>query len=284
MPTYAVTAASGHLGHRVVETLLDRGVPAEEIVAVARTPEKAADLEARGVDVRQADYSDPPTLDPAVEGVRRLLLVSANEVGYRVAEHAAVIDAASRAGVERILYTSILNADTTFNPMAPEHQETEAAIRASGLPYTMLRNGWYIETYTSQMEQYLNTGEILGAAGTGRVSAAFRSDYADAAATALMRDEKGNVVYELGGKSFTFDEFAHTLTTATGVPVVYRDVPAADYEEALQLSGVTPERAGYLTAVDESIARGELETDRDDLAQLLGREPATLEDEIQAAR
>lgn len=284
MPTYAVTGASGQFGHRVVETLLDRGVPPEEIVAVARTPEKAADLSAREVDVRQADYSDPPTLDPALEGVRRLLLVSGNEVGYRVAEHTSVIDAASRAGVERILYTSMLNADTTLNPIAPEHKETEAVIRASGLPYTMLRNGWYIENYTGQLQQYLDSGEITGAAGAGRISAAFRNDYADAAATALMHDEEGNLVYELGGRSFTFDEFAHTLTLATGVPVVYRDFPAADYEEALQMAGVRPEKAGYLTAVDESIARGELETDSDDLARLLGREPATLADEIQAGR
>lgn len=163
MPTYAVTGASGHFGRRVIQTLLARGVPAEEIVAIARTPEKVADLSARGVDVRQADYAVPPSLGPALAGVRRLLLVSGNEVGNRVAEHTAVIEAAKKAGVERIVYTSMLNADTSKNPLAPEHQGTEEVIRASGLPYTLLRNGWYIENYTAQIAHFLTTGAIPAA-------------------------------------------------------------------------------------------------------------------------
>jgi uncharacterized protein YbjT (DUF2867 family) len=283
MPTYAVTGAGGHFGRRVIGTLLARDVPAEEIVAIARTPEKVADLSARSVDVRQADYTDPPSLAPALAGVRRLLLVSGSEVGNRVAEHTSVIEAAQKAGVERIVYTSILNADTSKNPLAPEHQGTEAVIRASGLPYTLLRNGWYTENYTIQTARFLNTGEILGAAGSGRISAAPRNDYADAAATALTRDDEGNAVYELGGQSFTFDELARALTAATGIRVLYRDFPAGEYAQALQVAGERPEAAGFIAAVDESIRRGELETDSDDLARLLGRAPTPLADAIHAA-
>lgn len=283
MPAYAVTGASGHLGHRAVETLLAAGIPAAEIVAVVRTPAKAADLAERGVDVRQADYSQPSTLPAALAGVRRVLLVSASELGNRVAEHSAVLDAARGAGVERLLYTSIANADTTKNPLAPEHQGTEAAIRASGLAYTLLRNSWYLENYTGQLGQYTSTGQILGSAGTGRLSAALRNDFADAAAAALTRDEEGDAVYELGGASFDFTELAAAVTEATGTPVVYHDLPAAEYAKALEGFGVDPGTAAFVAALDESIARGELETTGDDLARLLGRPPTPLIEAIRAA-
>jgi NAD(P)H dehydrogenase (quinone) len=283
MPSYAVTGASGHFGRHAVETLLDRGVPAADIVAVARTPQKIVDLAERGVQVRPADYSDPSTLPAALDGVRRVLLVSGSEVGNRVAEHSAVLDAAQAAGAERLLYTSILNADTTKNPLAAEHQGTEAAIRASGLAYTLLRNGWYTENYTGQLAQYLANGQILGAAGKGRVSGAPRSDFAEAAVIALTRDEDGDAVYELGGPSFDFDELAAAVTEATGTPVVYRDLPAPEYATALEGFGVDPGTAAFVASLDESIARGELETGRDDLARLLGRPVTPLVDAFRAA-
>ena len=284
MPTYAVTGASGHLGRRVVEELLARGVPAQDVVAVVRTPAKAGDLADRGVQVRPGDYSDPQTLPAALAGVQRLLLVSASEPGNRVAQHTAVIDAAKDAGVERIAYTSILHADTSTNPLAPEHRATEEVLRASGVPFTVLRNSWYTENYTDQLGQYLERGEILGAAGNGRISAAPRPDYAVAAASALLADEPGNAVYELGGPAFTLAELAAAVSEVTGRTVGYRDVSPQELVEALQQAGLDAATAGFVAAIDESIAAGTLETDSDDLARLLGRDPTPLREAIRAAR
>ncbi len=186
MPTYAVTGASGHLGRLVIAELLARGVPASDVVAVVRTRAKAADLADRGVGVREADYSRPQTLGAALAGVQRLLLVSSSVAGQRAAHHASVIQAAKTAGASRVVYTSMLNADDTTSPLAGEHQDTERTLREAGVPFTLLRNGWYTENYTDQIGQYLEAGEILGAAGHGRISAATRQDYAAAAATALL--------------------------------------------------------------------------------------------------
>lgn len=218
MTTYAVTAASGRLGRLVVRELLARGVPAPGVVAVVRTPSRAADLAALGVQVREADYSRPPTLGPALAGVDRLLLISSSEPGQRVAQHTNVIEAARTAGVSRVVYTSLLNAGATTNPLAGEHQDSERALRAAGVPFTLLRNGWYTENYTNQLGQYLERGEILGAAGSGRISAAPRQDYAAAAAAALLQDEGGDRTHELGGPAFDLSELARVISEATGTP------------------------------------------------------------------
>ncbi|MGW1488208.1 SDR family oxidoreductase, partial [Micromonospora parva] len=274
MPTYAVTGATGRLGRLVIEQLLDSGVPAAEIAAIVRSPEKAADLAARGVEIRTANYDDPSTLPGAVAGVRRLLLISGDTPGQRVAQHTAVIDAAKLAGVERLVYTSILKADTTANPLAPEHKATEEVLAASGLSYTVLRNSWYTENYTDQLPQYLGSGTILGATGGSTISAATRADYAGAAVAALTRDEDGNAVYELGGTAFTFDELAAAVTEVTGTTVVHQDMSAAELASALQNVGLDAGTAGFVAALDQSIANGELTTDSDDLSRLLGR-PST---------
>jgi NAD(P)H dehydrogenase (quinone) len=290
MPTFAVTGASGHLGRQVVEHLLKRDVPAGEIVAVVRTPAKVADLAERGVVVRQGDYSRPETLAPALDGVRTLLLVSGTEVGRRVQQHTAVIDAARDAGVQRILYTSILRADTTANPIAPDHRGTEEALRASGVPFTVLRNGWYTENYTDRLGEYLERGEILSAAGTGRVSAATRDDFAAAAAAAMLRendaddtDDADDAVLELGGPSFSFDELAAAVTEVAGRTVVHRAMTPGELAAVLEGAGLDAGTAGFVAALDESIARGELRTDSDDLARLLGRPATSLREAIEAA-
>lgn len=286
MPTYGVTGASGHLGRRVVENLLARGVPAGEIVAVVRTQEKVADLAGRGIDVRQGDYSRPETLPAALAGVRRLLLVSGSEPGKRVPQHAAVIEAAKAAGVERLLYTSILRADTSTNPLAGEHKATEEIITAAGLPYTLLRNSWYTENYTRQLAQYLETGQILGAADTGKVSGAPRADYAEAATVALIgdgTDSGGDTVYELGGTAFTFEELAAAVTEVTGTKVVYRDLPPARYAAALGEAGLDAATAEFVAAIDASIATGDLETGSDDLTRLIGRPTGSLSAAVAAA-
>ncbi|GAA4709650.1 NAD(P)H dehydrogenase (quinone) [Promicromonospora umidemergens] len=283
MTVYAVTGATGRLGRLVVEELLSRGVPAADLVAVVRTPSKAADLAERGVQVREGDYSRPETLPAALAGVQRLLLISGSEPGGRVAQHTAVVDAAKVAGVERITYTSILKADDTTNPLAGEHQATEQVLRASGIPVTLLRNGWYTENYTEQLEQYRQRGEIVGAAAGGKVSAAPRADFAAAAAAALLADSDGDVVHELGGPAFDFAELAATISDVTGTKVAYRDLSVADYEAELQQHGLDAGTAGFVAGIDASIAAGDLATGSDDLARLLGRPATPLADVVRAA-
>jgi NAD(P)H dehydrogenase (quinone) len=283
MSTYAITGASGHLGRLAVQELLARGVPAADVVAVVRTPSKAADLADRGVQVRAADYSRPETLAAALAGVQRLLLVSSSEPGQRVAHHANVIQAAQAAGTSRIVYTSILNADDTTNPLAAEHQGTERALGQADVPFTLLRNGWYTENYTGQLAQYLGAGEILGAAGHGRISAASRQDYAVAAASALLADEPGNLTYELGGPAFDLSELARVITEVTGTKVTYHDLPAEEYAARLQQTGLDEATAHFVAALDTSIARGDLETSRQDLATLLGRPVTPLAEVLSAA-
>ena len=284
MTTYAVTGATGPFGHHVVEELLSRGVPASDVVAIVRTPSKAADLAERGVDVREGDYSRPETLPAALDGVQRLLLVSGSEVGQRVAQHTAVIDAAKVAGVERLAYTSILKAGSTPSPLAGEHEATEAVLRASGIPVTLLRNGWYTENYTSQLGQYLERGEIVGATANGTISAASRADYAAAAAAALLSDDDGDTVYELGGQPLTFDELAATISEVTGTKVTHRDLPVEDFQAELQQHGLDAGTAGFVAGIDASIAAGALETDSEDLVRLLGRPATPLADVIRAAQ
>jgi len=283
MTTYAVTAASGHLGHLAVEALLERGVAAGDVVAVVRTPEKVADLAAKGVVVRAGDYSDRAALDAALTGVDRLLLVSGSEPGRRIAQHTTVIEAAKAAGVSRIAYTSILRADTSGSPLAPDHKGTEEVLATSGVPFSVLRNSWYLENYTGQLGQYLATGTLLGSTHGGRVSAASRADYAAAAVAVLLADAPEQV-YELAGDSFDFTELAATITEVTGTTVTSQDVSTEEHVKALQGFGLDEGTAGFVAALDASIAAGDLETDRDDLAQLIGRATTTLAQAVKAAR
>ena len=283
MTTYAVTGATGHLGRLAVESLLTRGVPASDVVAIVRTPTNAADLAERGVQVREGDYDRPDTLPAALTGVDRLLLVSGSEIGRRLPQHTAVITAAKAAGVSRIVYTSLLKADTTTLPIAGEHVGTEAALREAGIPFTVLRNGWYTENYTGQLAQYLATGTILGATGGASVSAATRADYAAAAAAALTGENAGNAVHELGGPAFTLDDLAATITQVTGTPVTHQDLPAEQYTATLRSAGLDEGTAGFLTVVDASTARGDLHTESEALTRLLGRPATSLVDAVRAA-
>jgi NAD(P)H dehydrogenase (quinone) len=280
MTTYAVTGATGHLGRLVVAELLARGVPATDVVALARTPEKAADL---GVPVRRADYSDPTTLPAALAGVDVLLLVSGNELGKRVAQHTAVIEAAKAAGVGRVGYTSIAAADRSANPLAPEHKVTEEALQASGLPFTLLRANWYLENYTAQLPQYLAQGEVLGLDGTARIGAATRADMAGAIAATLLDDAAAGATYELSGPPVTLSELAATITDVTGTKVAYRDVTAEELTAVLRGAGLDDATAGFVVSLEESVARGDLDVRGDDLERLLGRPATTLVDALRAA-
>jgi NAD(P)H dehydrogenase (quinone) len=261
MTTYAVTGATGHLGRLVVAELLARGVPGNDVVALARTPEKAADL---GADVRRADYADPTTLHAALQGVDVLLLVSGSEVGKRVPQHTAVIEAAKTAGVGRVGYTSIANADRSTNPLVPEHKATEELLRASGLPFTIFRNNWYLENYTGQVPQYLAQGEVLGLDGEARIGAATRADMAGAIAAALLDDSTTGATFELSGPPITLSEIAATVTELTGTKVAYRNVTADELAGVLRGAGLDDGTVGFVVGLEESVARGDLDVRSDD--------------------
>ncbi|NED99181.1 SDR family oxidoreductase [Phytoactinopolyspora halotolerans] len=282
--TIAVTGATGHLGRLAVEALLTRGVAAGDIVAAVRSPEKAADLSARGVQVREADYTKPDTLATAFSGVRRLLLISSSEVGQRLAQHKNAIDAAKAAGVDLIAYTSILRARTSPMKLAAEHKATEEAIEESGLTYTFLRNGWYVENYTENLAPALQFGAILGSAGDGRIAAATRADYAEAAAAVIAGEGHENAVYELGGSvPFTMSDVAAEVSRQSGREVVYRDLPPSEYVKALVDAGLPEGFAEILADSDVNVARGHLDTDSVDLSRLIGRPSTPLADAVAVA-
>ena len=279
-----VTGATGHLGRLVVQNLLDRGVPAGQIVATGRRTETLTDLADRGVIIRPSDFDDPDSLAAVFAGAQKVLLVSGNAIGQRVAQHTNAIEAARAAGVELLAYTSVLNADTSMMLLAAEHQATEAVLRASGVPFVLLRNGWYYENYTAQIPVYLQTGAVFGAAGDGRVSGAARADYAAATGAVLAQDGHAGAVYELGGtESFSLAELAATVAAATGQEVGYTDLPVEAYTQALVGAGLPEPMAQTFADVDRWIARGALHTDSGDLARLAGRPTTSLKDAVAAA-
>jgi len=277
----AITGATGHLGRLVIAALLARGVPAGEIVAIVRDAGKAADLAARGVQVRQADYDRPDALTAALRGVDKLLLASSSQVGRRAAQHRNVVDAARAAGVTLLAYTSIPKADTSRMLLADEHKATEGMIRAAGLPFVFLRNGWYTENYTDNLAPTLQHGALLGSAGEGRFTPATRADYAAAAAAVLTGPGHENAMYELGGdESVSLADLAAEISTQSGTPVTYRDLPAGEYAAALTGAGLPAARAALLADADLGIARGDLTTESGDLRRLIGRPTTTLADAV----
>jgi NAD(P)H dehydrogenase (quinone) len=274
-----VTGATGKLGRHAVASLLEK-VPARELAVAVRSPEKAANLAARGVEVRRADYSKPETLGPAFAGAEKVLLVSGNEVGHRIPQHRAVVEAAQRAGVRLLAYTSVLHGEKSRLALAKEHQETEAIIRASGLPFVFLRNGWYLENYT---EHLAPAGAIAGSAGTGRVAAAARADYAAAAAAVLTGSGHEHRAYELAGDvPFTMAELAAEVSRQTGRPIVYQDLPPTAYQGVLTGAGIPAAQAEVLVDADLGVARGELDDASGDLRRLIGRPTTTLADAVRA--
>jgi NAD(P)H dehydrogenase (quinone) len=283
MTTIAVTAATGHLGRLVVDALLQRGVAPGDVVAAVRTPAKAEDLAARGVQVREADYTRPETLGPALQGVDRVLLISSSEVGQREPQHANVIAAAKDAGVGLLAYTGVLNSDTTTMRLAAEHQATEARLRESGLPIVLLRNGWYTENYTGQLAQTLEHG-IVGSAGDGRVAPAARQDFAEAAAAVLTGEGHEGKAYELAGdEALTMAEIAALISEATGREVAYTDLPVEAYAEVLAGAGLPAPLNETIADSSAAIARGELASDSGDLSRLIGRPTTPVADTIREA-
>lgn len=275
-----VTGATGQLGRLVVEQLLTRH-PAEEIVAIVRDPAKAADLAAAGVGVRVADYDDRAALEAAFTGLDRLLLISSSEVGRRVQQHKNVIDAAKAAGVKHVVYTSAPKATTSRLVVAPEHKATEEYLIASGIPYTILRNNWYTENYSQAIRTAAETGELVAAAGAGRVASATRADLAEAAAVVLTSEGHEGKVYELGAeKAWDYYELAATIAEITGRPCVYKPIEPEELVARLKAAGMDEQAAQSVAAVDAGIAEGGLAVATDDLAKLLGRPPTPLREAV----
>lgn len=282
--SYVVTGATGHLGRLVVQHLLADGVPAADIVATGRRTERLADLAEQGVRVAAVDYGRPETIAAAVEGADVVLLVSGSEVGQRVEQHRAVIEAAKGAGVRRLVYTSAPQADTSPLVLAPEHKATEEILRASGLTFTILRNGWYTENYVGDVQQAAASGEIVAAVGDGRVASAPRDDFAAAAAVVLRTEGHDDAVYELSGDvAWGFDDLAAAASEVLGRPVAFRAVTSEERRADLLAAGLDEGTAGFVVALDENTRDGLLAGTSGDLARLIGRPTTPLADALRAA-
>lgn len=272
-----ITGATGHLGRLVVAKMKEKGA-AGDLVALVRSPQKAADL---GIEAREADYDKPETLNRALEGIDTLLLISGSEVGKRAKQHQHIIDAAKQNGVQRIVYTSLLHADTSSVSLATEHRATEQALKASGIPHTLLRNGWYTENYTGSIQGALGGGAVIGSAGEGRISAATREDYAEAAVAVLTSEGHEGKVYELAGdEAFTLKEYAAELSRQTGREIPYKNLPEAEYAAALAGFGIPEEMAKAIAGWDISVSKNDLYDDSRQLSKLIGRPTTPLSEAV----
>lgn len=278
-----ITGATGQLGRLVIQSLLKK-LPASQIVAAVRNPARAADLAAQGVQVRQADYTDPASLEAAFQGAEKVLLISSSEIGQRTVQHRNVVDAAKKAGVSLVAYTSILHADRSPLGLAGEHAATEAYLRESGLPFVSLRNGWYTENYLASVQPALQHGAFIGSAGEGRIASAARADYAEAAAVVLSTPGQAGKVYELAGDdSYTLTEFAAELSRQSGKQIPYVNLPEADFKAALLGAGLPAPLAGLLADSDVGASKGGLFDDQRQLSALIGRPTTSLAALMQVA-
>lgn len=279
--TILVTGATGQLGRLIVESLLERGASADQIVAGARDVSKAADLGVRAVHL---DYTDPASIAAALDGVDSVVLVSGSEVGQRVAQHQAVIDAAAAAGVSKFVYTSAPKATTSDLVLAPEHKATEEAIAASGLPAVILRNNWYTENYVRDLATAAETGVLSSGAGDGRVASASRKDYADAVAVVLLEDGHIGEVYELGGDvAWTYSDLAAAFSEILGREVSYVPLSFDEQVAALRGFGLDEGTVGFVAALDADIRGGALADTDGTLSRLIGRPTTPLVEGLRAA-
>jgi NAD(P)H dehydrogenase (quinone) len=263
-----VTGATGQLGRLVIEKLKQK-VAADTIVALVRNPGKAADL---GVEARAFDYTQPETLVASLKGIDKLLLISGNEIGQRLPQHKAVVEAAKQAGVKQITYTSILHAESSPLGLAGEHLATEAVIKESGLTYIILRNGWYTENYTGSAKGAVGAGAFIGNAGDGKIASAARVDYAEAAAVVLAGEGHENKTYELAGdEAYTLTELAAEISSQTGKNIPYNNLTEAQYADILKSFGLPAGLAEMLADSDTGASKGGLFDDSHVLSKLIGR-------------
>ncbi|EQA6225884.1 SDR family oxidoreductase [Enterobacter ludwigii] len=278
----AITGATGQLGQLVIEQLLNT-VPANQIVAIVRNPAKAEALRQQGITVRQGDYADESTMTSALKGVDKLLLISSSEVGQRATQHQNVINAAKAAGVKFIAYTSLLHADKSPLGLHVEHVATEKALAESGIPYALLRNGWYTENYLASAPPALEHGVFIGAAGEGKIASATRADYAAAAAKVISGDGHAGNVYELAGDhAWTLSELAAELSKQSGKNVTYQNMSEADFAAALKGVGLPAGLADMLADSDVGASKGGLFDDSHTLSKLIGRPTTPLSESIKA--
>lgn len=278
--TILVTGATGNLGRLVIASLLERGADPQSIVAGARDVAKAEDLSVR---VAHLDYTDPSSVASALEGIDSVLLISGSEVGQRVSQHKAVIDAAKDAGVSKFVYTSAPKASTSDLVLAPEHKATEELITDSGLPAVILRNNWYTENYAADVARAAETGVLSAGAGDGRVASASRKDFAEAAAVVLLEDGHIGQVYELGGDvAWNYGEFAAAIAEISGREVEYRPLTADEQLSGLRAAGLDDGTAGFVVALDAGIASGALADTDGTLSRLIGRPTTPLLEGLRA--
>ena len=282
MTKYAVTGATGKLGRLVLDELLLKANP-RDIVALARDPSALADYAQKGIEVRKADYDDPTSLDAALSGVDRVLLISGNAVGQRERQHGAVIEAAARAGVSYLAYTSVLNAQASKLMLAPEHVATEKLLEKSSLNFDVLRMPWYSENYTGALGPAIEHGAIYGATGDGKLATASRADLAAAAVGALI-NSPGGKTYELAGNHpWTMQEFADEVSRQSGKPVKYVNQSESDYKGTLEGAGLPTPVATLLASTSYLAGQGELYSESTDLRDLAGRPSTPIKDTIAAA-
>jgi len=263
-----ITGATGQLGRIVVNKLKEK-VSADSIIALVRSSSKAADL---GVSTREADYEKPETLESALKDIDTLLLISSSEVGKRATQHQNVIDAARKNGVKWIVYTSLLHADTSTISLAGEHLQTEAALKQSGIPFTILRNGWYTENYGGAIPGAIAGDALLGSAGDGKISAASRKDYAEAAVAVLTTNGHQGKVYELAGdEAFTLTDLGAEISKQSRKNIPYKNLPEDEYATILTNFGLPAGLAAAIAGWDAGISKGDLFDDSKQLSSLISR-------------
>lgn len=266
-----VTGATGKLGTKVVETLL-KTIPVEQLAVSVRNQEKAEGLRARGVEVRQGDFDRPETLDSAFAGTDRLLIISADgDNETRIRQHSDAVDAAERAGVKFIAYTSIANAKESKNGLAPTHKATEEAILKTGIPYSFLRNNWYLENEISSIQGVLAGAPWVTSAGNGKVGWALQQEYAEVAATVLSGNGHENTIYELSGKLLTQEEIASSLGSVLGKEVPVQQVDDDTYANIMKGAGLPDFLTSMLVDIQKDIRENTLEVESNDFEKLLGR-------------
>ncbi|AWB87848.1 SDR family oxidoreductase [Mycetocola zhujimingii] len=280
-----VTGATGPLGRLIIEHLLERGAQSGEIIGAGRSEEKLTELEsALGVRTAVIDYSKPETLDTAFAGADTLMFVSGSEAGQRIEQHRNVVDAAIRAGISRIVYTSAPHADTSTLALAPEHKATEEMIRASGIPFTFLRNNWYTENYVGAFTQATASGTYLASTGDGRVASASRTDFAEAAAAVLTQDGHDGAVYELSGDvAWDGNQLAAAFSELAGRTITFTSVTPEEHAAALRAAGLDEGTIGFLVRLDGDIRNGDLADTSGDLSRLIGRPTTPLVEGLRLA-
>ncbi len=278
-----VTGATGQLGRLVIASLLKK-TSTSNIVAAVRNVEKAKDIAALGVQVRLADYNHPATWDAALKGADKVLLISSSEIGQRANQHRAVIDAAKRVGVKLLAYTSVLHADTSALGLAAEHRETEAYIRASGVPFVLLRHGWYTENYTAGIPGAIANGAVYGCAENGRIASATRADYAEADATVLTAENQAGKIYELAGdNAYTLEDLAAEISRQSSKKIGYVNLPEAEYKNILVKVGLPEVVAVLLSDSDTGASKGALFDNSHQLSKLIGRPTTALAKAVEIA-